>query len=501
MRATTPALRADTASTLAVGIVLVGIALRLWLYLRGASLWLDEAMLANNIVNRAYAGLLQRLDHDQGAPVGFLLLQKLILQTLGNADYKLRLWPLVAGVAALCLMYPVARRALGASGALAATALFALSPALITHSATVKQYSTDAVVALLLLLAGLTALDRYPARQPLAVLAVGGGLAVWMSHPSIFVLMGIGVALALFALSRKDWRWLAYLLATVAVWGLAFLAIYVVSLRTLAANTFLTSFWQDNFLPMPFWQHLDWVGPAFLGLVANPGGLPATFGLLLAAVGAGWLLWRRWPVGLMLTLPWLATLAASAAQKYPFGDRLALFLLPSLYLLVGGGIELVGWLAGRARPSWAMPAAAAIAVVLAGFLLIGDWNAETHPSGVENVKPLLAYVAEHKQPGDVLFVYYGGEPAARYYAPFYDLAGVRLDLGDQHRFEPAAYLKEVDRFVGEPRVWVLFSHTCDWCQVDEQPYILQHLDTVGRRLDARQVEGAALYLYDLRSSP
>ena len=77
LRTAASASLADTTSRLAVGIVLVGVGLRLWLYLQGASLWLDEAMLANNIVNRAYASLLQRLDHDQGAPVGFLFLQNL----------------------------------------------------------------------------------------------------------------------------------------------------------------------------------------------------------------------------------------------------------------------------------------------------------------------------------------------------------------------------------------------------------------------------------------
>ncbi|MFN8473909.1 MAG: glycosyltransferase family 39 protein [Anaerolineae bacterium] len=495
------ALLADTASKLAVGFVLIGVVLRLRLYFVGASLWLDEAMLANNIVNRSFAGLLQPLDHDQGAPVGFLLLQKGVIKTLGNADYILRLWPLIAGIAALCLMYPVARRVLDTTGALAATALFAISPALITYSATVKQYSTDVLAGQLLLLAGLTALDRHPSRWPLILLGVGGGLAVWMSHPSVFVLAGIGVSLAFFLISRRDWSGLAYLLGAAAIWGLAFLGVYLVSLRALAANNFLTAFWHDLFFPAPFWQHLDWLGPAFLGLLNNPGGLPGGFGLLLLVAGAAWLLRKRWPVGLMLLLPWLATLAASAAQRYPFGDRLALFLTPSLYLFVGGAIELVERSVGRVRQSYGLPAGAAIVAALLPFLLLGSWNAEMHPGPVENVKPLLAYVERHKQPGDVLFVYYGGDPAVNYYAPFYDLANVRLVIGDEHRSAPTAYLQEVDRFVGEPRVWVLFSHVCDWCQVDEPKYITEHLDGVGRQLDELQAEGAALYLYDLHSSP
>lgn len=490
-----------TESHLAVLVILVGVVLRLRLYLRGASLYLDEAMLANNIVDRSYAGFFQPLDYDQGAPLGFLFLQKLVIQTLGNADFKLRLWPLIAGIAALCLMYPVARRVLDAPGALIATALLAICPSLIFYAATVKQYSTDVFVSLLLLLAGLVAIDGALPRKPLLFLALGGALAVWLSHPAVFLLAGIGISLALYALSRRDWSGLAYLLGAAVLWSLAFLVDYLVSLKALSADESLTRYWQDSFLPMPFWQHLDWLGPAFLRLLDNPGGVPATLALVLSSGGIVWLLWKRWPVALVVTLPWLATLAASAAQRYPFGDRLVLFLLPSLYLTIGGGAELAERLAGRVWPHLAIPVSVAIALALMVVVVYGVWTGDRGPTVEENVKPLLTYVERHKQPDDVVFVYYAAEPSARYYAPFYELAGIRLVYGSRHREAPQAYLSEVDRFKGLPRVWVLFSHDCGWCQVDEQDYIVAHLDTLGMRVVEVKDEGVALYLYDLHAPP
>ena len=57
-------------------IILFGTLLRLTQYLSNRSLWLDEANLALNIVNRSFLQLLKPLDNNQGAPIGFLMLER-----------------------------------------------------------------------------------------------------------------------------------------------------------------------------------------------------------------------------------------------------------------------------------------------------------------------------------------------------------------------------------------------------------------------------------------
>jgi hypothetical protein len=73
-------------------LLLLGALLRLRQYLTGRSLWADEASLALNIVNRNFAGMFQPLDYDQGAPVGFLLVEKLFNSILGKKEFALRLF-------------------------------------------------------------------------------------------------------------------------------------------------------------------------------------------------------------------------------------------------------------------------------------------------------------------------------------------------------------------------------------------------------------------------
>ncbi len=57
-------------------VLILGLGLRLAQYATGRSLWLDEALLALNIIHRPIGGLFRVLDYHQGAPLGFLLLEK-----------------------------------------------------------------------------------------------------------------------------------------------------------------------------------------------------------------------------------------------------------------------------------------------------------------------------------------------------------------------------------------------------------------------------------------
>src|SRR5438105_8851772 len=77
-------------------IGLLGTAVRVRGYLFNRAVWLDEAHLALNIVNRSMGGLFKPLDHEQGAPFGFLVVEKLAVICFGNNELALRLVPMLA---------------------------------------------------------------------------------------------------------------------------------------------------------------------------------------------------------------------------------------------------------------------------------------------------------------------------------------------------------------------------------------------------------------------
>src|SRR5262245_65978294 len=86
-------------------LIMLGVILRLRQYLVNRSFWADEASLAFNLVTRTFSGLTQPLDYHQGAPIGFLFIEKLAILLLGNNEFAMRLFPLLSGIIAIYLLY------------------------------------------------------------------------------------------------------------------------------------------------------------------------------------------------------------------------------------------------------------------------------------------------------------------------------------------------------------------------------------------------------------
>lgn len=488
-------------------LIFFGVALRLRQYIAWRSLWLDEAMLALNIVQRDFGGLLKTLDYNQGGPVGFLLLEKLVITLLGNNELTLRLIPLLAGCAALLLFALLLRQALGKIGTFTALALFAASAPLIYYTSEVKQYSSDVFVALLLLWLATIGADANSPKEFVKIrvnkkvlLIIVGALAIWCSHPAFFVLAGIGATFLLQSLMQKDREQFKSTLVMLAFWAASFVALYFISLRGLVANTFLLAYWQEYFMPLPPWVNWSWFPDTLRAIIEFPIGLALwwPFPAVLMLLGLISLLRRNLHFGLLLSLPLLAALAASALGKYPFIGRLILFSAPFFLALIGAGVdEVCGWLQ---HPRWLglVAGLALFSVLLYGPLANASQNF-INPKYPEHIRPALAYLRENRKPGDTIYVYYWAVPAFRYYAPFYGFSEDDFVAGKDYENNPLGLLPEVDRFKGQKRTWVLFSHVYEKGDYNEKDALLAHLNEMGvkKREFIKPGTSVSLYLYDL----
>ena len=490
------------ASLIASAIILVGLVLRLRQYLANRSLWLDEAALALNIIHRSFADLTQPLDHLQGAPIAFLYIEKLAVLMLGDGEYVLRLFPLLAGCLSLFLMYRLSRHCVSQLGTLFALGLFAILWPPIYFSSEAKQYSTDVAVALLLYLAGWWFLEHEAGIKHFLLLGAAGAIAGWLSHPALFVLGGAGFTLLLKYSLDRHMRGLRNLGFTIGIWLAGFILLYVVSLQGLASNTRLLDFWQNRFMPVPPWRDLQWFATSLESLFADATGLSSPFliTVLIFCVGSVSLLTRRWYCATLLLLPVFLTLLASGLRKYPFGDRLLLFAVPSVLIVLAEGLDRIRYTLRRipwlSVSSW---------LLLAGYLLYAPlWSAQHNlldPYLGEHIRPALAYLETEVRSSDLIYVYGGAGLPFRFYAPSYGFSHTDYVVGRIEAESPDGPIPELDALRRHGRVWVVFSHTLDWGTVDKRATILEYLDRIGRRENEYKASGASVHLYDFDTEP
>jgi tetratricopeptide (TPR) repeat protein len=508
------------------GLLGIGVVLRAAEYLEGRSLWLDETFLSLNVLEKSWSGLLGPLDYQQGAPTGFLLLQKLAVLVAGPGEYGLRLVPFLAGIATLLFGWVLARRWLGSDGGLMALALLALCDPLVYFSAEAKQYGLDACVAVVLLWAGVRALQD-GGRRDFALLACLGSILLWFSHPAVFVLAGVGAMLAVPAFRARDRGAILRLAAVAAAWSAGFVLCYAVSLRRLAANPFFLEFWAPSFVPpiedLPgFARRVALQCAAFLDLSPSPLLLLAWLGLGAVACAA-----LRPAFFVAVVVPLLAAAGASAASLYPLSERFLMFFVPMAILLLAEGLLFVTRGAERRLP-WAG------AIVLSAAFAFPAWRAVHElraPRVVQEITPVLAFMKERVRPNDRIYVFHLASYPWRYYAARYGFNGdveVPRDYADPHLasletprrrlFEVPGrnpvllgsvshftsdrgrdVVRDLEPLLGTPRAWVLICHGAGGRNAGRS--ILASLDRVGRRLEEFRRPGAwggcEAALYDL----
>ncbi len=478
-------------------LLLIGLILRLRQYLSGRSLWADEAMLALNIVNRNFAQLFQPLEYDQGAPIGFLLVEKVFNSILGRTEFVLRLFPLLAGFISLWLFYLLAKKTLQGAGFYLALALFAFNPQLVYYTSESKQYIADVAVTLGLLVLAIPIFRDEINKKKFFLLGGAGILALWFSHPALFVLAGIGIALFVRFLQKRDYPNLRGTIFTGFFWLTNLALLYFINLRHLSRNEYLASYWSDGFVPLPPWSDLNWITdlvPYQFNIHYIP--LLAVISILL-----GWFVLFREQRSLALAIAFTAlfAFAASALRLYPVNGRLSLFLIPLGILLLGKLVEFA-----QKVFSFNRVASFGAATLLSGYLLLPplatSFENFISPKYYEHIRPTMQVLADSWKEGDALFVTAWAEPAFQFYAPFYGLEGVEAATSEIEDYPNGEQIKlRLEPLIGQKRVWVLFAHVYEQGGFNERDYLVAYLDEIGEKRREILKSGTSVYLffYDL----
>jgi hypothetical protein len=310
------------------------------------SLWLDDQWVGA-LIRRATLG--DFVEVLPPAPLGFLLLVRLMTSVLGWGSWQLQLLPIACFLIQIPLIGWIAWRATGRlSLGLVAAALLSDGGTLLQFSIRVKQYSLESLIVLMLIALAMRSVSR-PGDRSFAVVVIAAALAMPFSFTATPVGMVIVNVLALYMLASRgesDRPRKGAIIAGAVCFNIAALGwTWLVQLNQ--ANQVMFDFWSQYYAPVfeasAMWEFTTSHLSRFL-----TGALPGTLGWLALAAPLGIMLMlcirQSRVIGLAFLLFYGGCLALSAMGLYPLGGRrLDIFSYPVTIL----AIVAAAWAVGR----------------------------------------------------------------------------------------------------------------------------------------------------------
>lgn len=418
---------------LAFAAIAAGIAVRIAVYLQNRNLMIDEANVARNIYERGFLQLLSPLSYEQYAPPLWLWAIKATTTLANMGEQALRFIPLVSGFATLILLYLILKQLNLFRSAWYALLLLASGYIYIRYSTELKQYMTDAALALgLILLALRTSADAKPVRL-FIIWLLAGSIAIWLSMPSVFILAGVGCYYMLQYWQQKTIRIAWPVIIAAILWLAQFLLYYLLILKEQANSHYLQSYHQKYFLIVP--TTLEKINHN-IDLLGQILGETVGFTFLAKAMHAGFIIWacimllrKNKAVFALLVLPLILLMLAAAANQYTLITRVVLFMMPILLILIAYGLDRLLQFRNNYFKALAIAACTVCVVNVSAFrFFVVPMHSEQLTAGME-------LCMKYNIPGNAVFLHSGAVPPFIYYTTIHPNKEKWKPLANAHRLD------------------------------------------------------------------
>ena len=435
------------------------------------------------------------MDYDQRRPLGFLYLLKAVTSSLGFGEHALRLVPLICGLGTIAAFYLLTRRIFSGWALVAVNLLMCVNQTAISYSAQAKQYSLELLVAVLMLLLSRPLFDPDCPSKVFWINSLALGLLLWFSFSSVFVLVGIGLALVLDQIWARPERNVARTAGALLLFGALFIPVYAVSMRPGLANPALRAMWMPHYFPLhalsewPRWIAIkieEVCVQSFNNRLWPLAGISILFGLVASVR-------RRDPLLLTGTAGAAACLGAAVLQKYPFSGLLIPLSMPASFFSSVQGINPFAPYFRRASGCFHLIAAAALLWCVASAIK----GYGVQPSFMDEPREALRFVRDSWQPGDRLYATRYSTPCVVYYTsklnwPSRNNIALNVYALDGAQHSPSAL--SVPVLTG--RDWLVEMRT-DWDKRGESVPVREYFEARGQRLAGKDVEWTSATLYQI----
>lgn len=479
-----------------------------------SSMWFDELTGALNVQHHTYYQLATRsLDYNQVAPVGFLLLEKFATSLFGENDLAFRFFPWIWSLVSLLLFLDVARHFLKGPVLVAAFMLFAGSVSHWFYAGEAKQYSGDITAALFLVWSALQLIKVEIKRSTLWLISGLGFVLILSSLPAIVIaplLLGI-IFLQLFkkdvVISKKHFLIISIFWALACAWG-AFYAKFIISGKVTGA---MSAYWNRGFAPLDsISNYVKWIYTT----LADEFSYFLTFWmkdtvpqitmvskalLLLSIPGIIFIAKEYKAATLLLFSPLFVALLLATARTLPFDNRVGIYATwPLIISGIAGITALQNWLPLLFKPVVSTSLSLVIALPIILLTIISP--PEQPPFNAQSSQPVLRELKKQLQRGDILYVYFKARHALHFYGP---KEGITNYVTGNSYDSIVPYLRELDKFKGNKRVWFFFSQ---WTERQTFPDSIKAYlgNVIGKEIGVipdpdgyKEDLEAAAHLYDL----
>jgi len=435
---------------LVVLILATGIVVRVAVYLQNRNLFIDEANLARNIYERSYGGFFKPLTYEQFAPPLWLCIEKLLGALFGYSEYVLRIYPLLAGIGTLFLLTMILKRLTSYSALWYPLGMLAVAFIFIRYSSELKQYSSDAFIALLLIFLALKIdPEKTKTRDFLLIWIFTGSIAILMSMPAVFVLPAVSLYYGVMSLQQKKYAVLLPIGISSCIWIVVFGSYYFTSLKPQIGLKYLQSFHEDYFLYLIPKTKIElihnWeVFREKLCEVAGYDYYTLKFNIVLMVIAVVRFTRKHPAAGLLVITPIIFVLVAAGMHLFTLIPRVSLFMMPLLLILIGYGFEGLMCI----RFWWAQAL-----LLIFGLHFIKNHNVlkfiYTPFAPKEQLTDGLAYLKGHHITGDELYVNIAAVPAFKYYTQMHPQKRQWEQLKDAHFVHWSQYYGELSNKIND----------------------------------------------------
>ncbi len=453
----------------ALSLLALSALLRIIVFLQNRTLFLDEANLSRNIVEKSYGALFGVLDYEQFAPPMYTVLVKFFVSIGGINEYSLRFFSLLLGFGSLYLFYRLAQKMFSGPGILYAIALFGFSIYMMRYQTENKQYAGDVFFTLLFLFSAWH--YRFYAIKDYIFLGLAGAIAIWFSMPIVFSLAAIGAYLFWENLIKGKSKQsrneiLTRLSLTAGIWLISFGILFFTNLKTSLDSQYLKDFHKWHYLKLPYTlSHIKINVSVFNGYVESMIGLNvwvrrwAIFCILLG----GWRLYKMDTGKFILILgPIVTCFVASMLGKYVLLPRISLFMTPIFMLLIGLGADVLFGkiMLWNNELKYVLAASLLIPIVLSLKSKTGI-PYFTNEYVIATSRSTLEQINEHSERERPIFVIHIAKPTYLFYTQLYDH---KIDIPSSD-VEYGVWNSDLTKLApkwkkkGFEKVWIYDSHT------------------------------------------